>query len=157
MMVEPFATVAFALEVNEISGIVETVYGYHIIKVTDKKGVLTEEIMREFVLLYHGTANPGSDWKRKGTYLGREAWERRAKVPVVVETALNNTKTYILSLAQLGKLPQSVYVGPIDAGAGIERGDMIANMPTSSGPMIMLLANPTKSALRWRITGNNQK
>lgn len=155
MMVEPFATVAFALEVNEISGIVETVYGYHIIKVTDKKEVLTEEIMREFVLLYVGTANPGSDWERKGTYLGREAWERRVKVPVVVETALD-TKTYLLSLAQLGKLPQPVYVGPIDANAGIERGDSIWNMPTSSGPMIMLLANPTKSALRWRVTANKR-
>ena len=36
-MVEPFNTVAFELEKDEVSDVVETEYGYHIIKVTDKK------------------------------------------------------------------------------------------------------------------------
>ncbi len=50
-MVEEFEEAAFALDVDEISGIVETEFGYHIIKLTDymEENALTFEEAKELV------------------------------------------------------------------------------------------------------------
>lgn len=54
-MTESFARTAFALEVGKVSDIVETEYGYHLIKVTDKKAgqeIAFETVADDVAALY---------------------------------------------------------------------------------------------------------
>ena len=53
-MVEPFAEAAFATEVGEVTGVVETVYGLHIIKVEERQPsqIVPEETAQEQIYDY---------------------------------------------------------------------------------------------------------
>ena len=80
-MVEPFAAAAFALEVGDISDIVETRFGYHIIKVTDKKEAKTSTLdeVRDVIV--------ESLRQREVMKLRREHGEELRKVATIVYPA----------------------------------------------------------------------
>lgn len=80
-MVPPFAEAAFSLKPGAISGVVTTDFGYHIIKVTDKKGAATvpyEQVSNRIVEFL--TAQKKQE--RAAQFI--EAAKKRARIEVLV-------------------------------------------------------------------------
>jgi len=78
-MVEPFAEAAFKMKVGEISDVVETPFGYHIIKLTDRKAAESIPLEKVKDLIFEEIRRQKLDTVRK-EYLA----ELRAKAEIVV-------------------------------------------------------------------------
>jgi foldase protein PrsA len=64
--VPEFETVAFALEVGKVSDVVETTYGYHVLKVTEKKAayVQTYDEVKDTVKAYLLSNKQMEEWQK---------------------------------------------------------------------------------------------
>lgn len=131
MMVAPFDSAAFALEVGEISEPVRSQYGWHIIRKLDAKGAPTFAEMKPEVL--QRLVNPQDE--RSGM-VQRHTWERLAKKHKgsVTEDGVKRLYAYIVSKGALDSTFYDACRGGELAGIEVAR---IGKRPLTAAQMVV--------------------
>jgi peptidyl-prolyl cis-trans isomerase D len=140
-MVPEFDTAAFALEPNQVSDLVQTAYGFHIIRLTEKKGGTTrslDEVRPQLV------EQLGLERAQDEAVTLAEAITKQVKVPADLETAAKANDLTVMEseLFAPGEPITGLGVAPEVAARvfTMKEGEVSGVVPTSRGFVVATLS-----------------